>query len=137
MNISEIMKTNVEYIDPSTKLTDAARKMQQSDIGLLPVGENDRLIGTLTDRDIVVRGLANGKDPAALTARDAMSQKTLYVFDDQTVSEAAENMANNQVRRLPVLNRDKRLVGIISLGDIAKNGQAQQAGEALSAIVSH
>ena len=97
----------------------AAQRMEAEDFGSLPVGENDRLVGMLSDRDIAIRAVAQGLSPTECTVRDVMSDEVKYVFDDQTVEEAARMMGTLQVRRLPVLNRDKRLVGIVSLGDLA------------------
>ena len=97
--------------------------MRDEDIGALPVGENDRLIGMVTDRDIAVRGVAEDRAPETTTVRDVMSEKVYYCFEDDDVEDAARCMAENQVRRLPILNRDKRLTGIVSLADIAQTGE--------------
>ena len=134
MQVREIMSTNVDWIPPDMPVLDAARRMRDEDIGSLPVGENDRLIGMVTDRDLVIRLLAAGKDVRSATVRDAMSGKLLYCREDQNVEEVARNMGENQVRRLPVVNSDKRLVGIVSIGDIAKRGSEKSAGEALHNI---
>ena len=134
MKIDSIMTHNAVWVAPSLTLADAARQMKAEDVGLLPVGENDRLIGMLSDRDIVVNGVANGGDPRSTPVRDAMTTDVLYVYADQSVEEAAATMADNKVRRMPVLNRDKRLVGVVSLGDIAAHGAADAAGEALKDI---
>jgi CBS domain-containing protein len=99
----------------------------------MPVGDNDRLVGMITDRDIAIRGVASGKGPDT-KVRDVMSPEVKYCFEDEDVEHVLENMGDLRVRRLPVLNRDKRLVGIISLGDLATNGEAAEAGEALSGI---
>lgn len=133
MRVSECMTRNVEVAAPDQRLADAARLMADLDVGALPVGENDRLIGMVTDRDIVVRGLANGLGPDA-PIRDVMSQEIKYCYEDQTLEEVSENMGDIQVRRLPVLNRDKRLVGIISLGDIARGEASESSGEALREV---
>jgi len=122
MRISEIMTPDPELIDPTSSIRDAAQRMKNEDIGALPVGENDRLIGMVTDRDIAVRGVADGRDPTSTTVRDVMSEKIYYCFEDDDVEDAAKCMADNQVRRLPILNRDKRLTGIVSLADIAQTG---------------
>src|SRR5687768_10962062 len=107
--------------------------MAELDAGVLPVGENDRLVGMITDRDIAIRGVAEGKGPDA-KVRDVMTADVRYCFEDQDLEEVTRNMANIQVRRLPVVDRDKRLVGIVSLGDIATSREAEEAGEALSRI---
>ena len=119
MKIRDIMTTEVELVHPDTLLRDAAQKMRDVDTGFLPVGEDDRLVGTLTDRDITVRAVAEGHDPKVTRVREAMSDKLVYCMEDQDSSQAAELMAENDIRRLPVLNSDKRLVGVVSLGDLA------------------
>lgn len=138
MQLKEIMTTDVRLTDPATNLQEAAALMRDGDFGLLPVGENDRLVGTITDRDITVRAVAAGKDPATTTVRDAMSEGIHYCFEDQDAEEAAEMMSQAQIRRLPVLNRDKRLVGIVALADLATASRAGgPAGEALAGVSEH
>ena len=128
MLVKECMSKKVELADPEMSLSQAAKKMRDGDFGILPVRENDRLVGMITDRDIAVRAVAAGKDPKQTKIRDVMSQKVLYCYDDQTTEEVARNMGDNQVRRLPVLNRQKRLVGILALGDLAsKEGKSKDA----------
>jgi CBS domain-containing protein len=135
MQLREIMTTGVQLTDPTMTLKDAAVLMRDGDFGLLPVGENDRLVGTITDRDITVRAVAEGKDPGTTTVQETMSEGIRYCFEDQTVDEAAEMMSQAQIRRLPVLNRDKRLVGIVALGDLATDADAAEpAGKALSGV---
>jgi CBS domain-containing protein len=119
MKIRDVMTRSVELVNPDTSLQEAARKMRETDTGFLPVGENDRLVGTLTDRDITIRAVAEGRDPKSAKVRDAMSDELVYVFEDAETAEAADLMAQRQIRRLPVLNQDKRLVGVVSLGDLA------------------
>ena len=123
MKILEIMTRNPELIDPDSSIRDAAKRMRDENFGALPVGENDRLIGMVTDRDIAVRGVAEDRTPATTKVRDVMSQKIFYCFEDDDVEDAARCMADNQVRRLPILNRDKRLTGIVALADIAQSGE--------------
>jgi len=123
MRISEIMTRDPELIDPNSSIRDAARRMKNEDIGALPIGENDRLIGMVTDRDIAIRAVAEDRDPSSTTVRDVMSEKIYYCFEDDDIEDAARCMAQNQVRRLPILNRDKRLTGIVSLADIAQTGE--------------
>ena len=118
MRISEVMTRDVQMASPGQTLREAARWMADLGVGVLPVAENDRLVGMITDRDIAVRGVATGKGPDA-EVREVMSAEVKYCYDDQTIEEVARNMRDIQVRRLPVLNRDKRLVGIVSLGDLA------------------
>src|SRR2546423_10403674 len=113
MQVSKVMTRDAECVRPDTTLQEAARKMRDLDVGPLPVcGDNDKLVGMLTDRDIVVRAVAEGKDPRTAKVRDAMSEGVCYCFEDDDVTEAARLMKEKQIRRLVVLNRDKRLVGI-------------------------
>jgi CBS domain-containing protein len=113
------MSKNVRIASPAQSIRDAARMMKEIDAGFLPVGENNRLVGTVTDRDIAVRGVAQGKGPET-PVRDVMTEEVLYCFEDEDLDSVSTKMGSLQVRRLPVLNRDKRLVGIISLGDISQ-----------------
>jgi CBS domain-containing protein len=133
MQVREIMTRDVSIISPDETLQTAALHMAQLDVGVLPVGEGDRLVGMITDRDIVVRGVAEGMPPSA-KVREAMTPDIKYCFVDQEIDEIAENMADIQVRRLPVLDRDKRLVGILSLCDLATSDEVEQATEALCGI---
>src|SRR5579872_2451380 len=119
MKIRELMTSDVELVNPNSTIRDAALKMQAEDIGALPVGENDRLIGMITDRDIVTRCTAENHNPGQCRVRDAMSKKICYCFEDDDLDAAAHIMAEHQVRRLPVLNSRKRMVGMISLGDLS------------------
>ncbi len=136
MNVSEVMTRDVRVASPDDYLQSAAQMMQENDFGALPVGENDRLVGMLTDRDITIRAVAQGLDPQTRKVRDVMSSEVKFVYDDESVQDAARNMSELQVRRLPVVNREKRLVGIVSLGDLALN-EPRPAGEALSSISQH
>jgi CBS domain-containing protein len=132
MQLGEIMSTDVRLTDPNTTLQAAANAMRDGDFGLLPIGENDRLVGTITDRDITVRAVAAGRDPTRTPVRVAMSDGVVYGFEDQSTEEAAQLMSKHQIRRLPVLNRDKRLVGIVALGDFAvESGALESAFRAL------
>lgn len=134
MKISEAMTRNVRLATPQQTICEAAQLMADLDIGLLPVRDGDRLVGMLTDRDIAVRAVAAGRGPST-PVREVMSPEVKYCFEDQDVEEITANMGDIQVRRLPVLSRDKRLVGIISLADIAAGLGAQaEAGEALAGI---
>ena len=134
MQIREIMTPDVEVIRPDDTLRTAAKMMADYDVGALPIGENDRLVGMITDRDITVRGVAQGRDPEKTTVREAMSGRVLYCFEDDDIAEVARKMGDWQVRRLPVLNREKRLVGIVSLGDLAIGGAKREGEEALEDI---
>jgi CBS domain-containing protein len=133
MRVSNCMTQSVRIAGPDQTLQDAARAMANLDAGVLPVSENDRLVGMITDRDIAIRGIAEGKGPDA-RIREVMSTDVKYCFDDEEAGDVLRNMSDLKVRRLPVVNRDKRLVGIISLGDLAMNGESARAGEALDGI---
>ena len=135
MRVSEVMTQGVECIGPDATLQEAAAKMKSLDVGPLPVCDNDRLVGMVTDRDITVRATAEGDAPTDVRVRDVMTSEVIYCFEDELVEDAARLMAAKQVRRLVVLNRDKRMVGIVSLGDLAvKTGDEQLAGNALEGI---
>lgn len=136
MQVKDIMTKSVKYIDPSLTLTETAKIMLEKDIGALPVGENDRLTGMITDRDISIRATAKGLNPQSTTVKQVMTPHCLYCFENDSVEDAARNMGKNQIRRLPVMNKDKRLVGIVSLGDLSCKGCKEIAGEAL-ATISH
>lgn len=132
--IQDLMSRDVKVISPEMSIRDAANHMRDGDFGMLPVGENDRMIGTITDRDIAIRAVAEGKD-STTKVRDVMSEGIAWVFEDQTVEEAAQMMSDRQVRRLPVVDRNKRLVGIVALGDFAvQSSDIRPAAEALSEI---
>jgi CBS domain-containing protein len=133
MQVQDLMTRDVATVSPDQSVQSAARLMADLDVGVLPVGENDRMVGIITDRDIAVRGLAQGKGPRA-KVRDVMTPEVKYCFFDQEIDEIAANMADIQVRRLPVVNHDKRLVGILSLCDIAVSDDPDQVVEALSGI---
>lgn len=138
MHVLDIMTKNVVVVDPWMSILEASKKMRDGDLGCLLVGENDRLIGAITDRDIVTRGLAEARNSATTPVRSVMSPGIMYCYEDQTVEEAARSMARNKIRRLAVLNREKRLVGVLSLGDIAlAREDADQAASALSKISEH
>ncbi len=121
MKVSEMMTREVLITNPEETVQQAARLMAELDAGVLPVGENDRLVGMITDRDIAIRAIAAGKGPDA-RVRDVMTHDVKFCFEDQELDDVTRNMADIQVRRLPVISRDKRLVGIVSLGDVALNG---------------
>jgi CBS domain-containing protein len=132
MQVRDVMTPNVQLITADDTLQDAAALMAELDTGVLPVADGERLIGMLTDRDIAVRAVALGRGPDS-AVREAMTADVKYCFADQDLDEVVANMAELQLRRLPVLDADKRLVGIVALGDIARR-EADEAGEALSDI---
>ena len=135
MRVSEAMTKDVHITGPEQTIEEAARTMGEIDAGVLPVGEDDRLVGMITDRDIAVRGIGCGKGPQA-KVREVMSGDVKYCFEDEEVDHVASNMADLQIRRLPVLNRAKRMVGILSLADVAgaASGQNNVAGETLKGV---
>ncbi len=133
MQVREVMSSDVKLANPNQSIRDAARLMAQMDCGCLPVGENDRLVGMITDRDIALRAVGKGKS-SKTPVREIMSSDVKYCFADQELDEIAKNMADIKVRRLPVLDHDKRLVGILSLGDVALTDGGGAAGMALCGI---
>ena len=133
MQVRDLMTRDVTTAHPEETVQWAAHAMAELDVGALPVGEQDRLVGMITDRDIALRCIGKGKGPHT-RVREIMSTEVKYCFADQDVDEVAANMADIQLRRLPVVDRDKRLVGILSLGDIATSEDPEQAAEALSGI---
>jgi CBS domain-containing protein len=133
MRVSEAMTRDVRVANPDQTIREAAQMMAELDAGALPVGEQDRLVGMITDRDIAVRAVAHGKAPDT-RIREVMTDDVKYCFDDDDVEDVARNMADIQVRRLPVVNRDKRLVGIVAIADIAASEEPDVVGEAVSGI---
>jgi CBS domain-containing protein len=132
--LKDLMSRDVKVINPDMTIGEAAQKMRDGDFGMLPVGEDDRMIGTISDRDIAIRAIAEGKD-ADTKVRDVMSEGIAWAYEDDSVEKAALIMSERQVRRLPVVNRNKRLVGIVALGDFAVEGsEIKPAAKALSEI---
>jgi CBS domain-containing protein len=135
MKLKDVMTPKVEVIRPEATLQEAAEKMCELNIGPLPVCDGDRVVGILTDRDITVRAVAKGCDPTKTPVRKGMTANLAYAFEDQAEQEAIRIMEQCQIRRLPILNRDKRLVGIVLLGDLAVNaGDQARAGEILEHV---
>jgi CBS domain-containing protein len=135
MTLKDVMTPDVEVIAPEATLQQAAVKMRRLNIGPLPVCDGDQLVGMLTDRDITVRAVAEGCDPTTTTVREAMTPDLAYCFEDQTVEDAVQMMERYQIRRLPILNRTKRLVGMVSLGDLAaSSGNERRVGETLKQV---
>jgi CBS domain-containing protein len=137
MKVKDAMHKGAEWVAPQTPIADVAKRMRDHDIGAIPVGENDRLIGMVTDRDIACRGVANGASLGKLTARDVMSKGILYCRDTEDLEDAMRIMEQKQVRRLPVINDRKRMVGILSLGDIADAAPHELSGEVIAAVSAH
>jgi CBS domain-containing protein len=137
MKVKNAMHKNAEWVSPETPIAQIAKKMKDLDIGSLPVGENDRLIGMVTDRDIACRGVANGKDVSKLTARDVMSKGIVYCTDTEDLDDAVRLMETKKIRRLPVINEQKRMVGILSLGDVSHAASREMSGEVIAAVSAH
>jgi CBS domain-containing protein len=133
MRVSDAMTAAVRITTPQQTIAEAARMMAEIDAGVLPVGDGDRLVGMLTDRDIAIRAVALGKGPQT-PVQEVMSKEVMYCFADQDLNEVAQNMADVKVRRLPVLNRQKRMIGILSIGDLALVDYPDMTGEVLSEI---
>jgi CBS domain-containing protein len=135
MRVNEVMTKTAECIRPDASIQEAAERMKALAVGALPVCADDRLVGMITDRDITVRATAAGQDPGGTRVRDAMTPEIAWCFDDELITNAVRLMEEKQIRRLPVLNRDKRLVGIVSLGDLAvKTGDEALAGAILEQV---
>ena len=133
MRVSEAMTREVRIATPGQSIREVAKIMAEIDAGAMPVGENDRLVGMITDRDIAIRAVAQGKGPDT-PVRDVMStEQVLYCYEDEELDHVAKNMSQQQVRRLPVVSRDKRLVGILSLGNIAQT-EARAASKAVKGV---
>jgi CBS domain-containing protein len=136
MKVSHAMHAGAQWVEPGTPVAELARLMREHNIGAIPIGENDRLVGMVTDRDIVCRGLANGLDLSKATARDVMSKGIFYCRETEELADAAHTMEQHKVRRLPVINQDKRLVGILSVGDIARSKERSLCGEIVEAVAA-
>lgn len=132
--IKELMSKDVQVISPDETIQDAAQKMLKGNFGMMPVGENDRMIGSISDRDIVIRAVAVGKG-ASTKVREVMTEGIFWTYEDDSVADVAKRMSEHQIRRLPIVNADKRLVGIVALGDFAVDSKdITVAGEALAEI---
>jgi len=118
MLVKDVMSKKPEYLAPDSTLQKAAEEMFRQDFGIIPIGENDRLVGMVSDRDIALRAVAKGKDPKSTSVKEVMSKKVLYCFEDDDIASAVNNMCKQQIRRLVVLNKDKRMTGMLSVADI-------------------
>jgi len=135
MKISEILTPTPQCISPESTVTMAAERMKLLNVGMLPICDRDRLVGSITDRDITIRATSHGANPNTTLVGDVMTKDIVYCFEDEDIEKAARQMEEHQIRRLPVLNRDKRLVGILSLGDLAVRTQREKlAGEVLERV---
>jgi CBS domain-containing protein len=137
MKVKNCMHNGTQWVSPETTVKAVANAMLEQDIGAVPVGENDRLIGMVTDRDIVLRAVANGKDVSALTARDVMTEGIIWCRDSDDLSHAANLMQSKHVRRLPVIDKNKRMVGILSLGDLSHAGTERTVVAATRGVSAH
>lgn len=134
MQIREIMSRDVRIADVRDNLRQAAQLMATQDVGALPVGDQGRLVGIVTDRDIVVRAVAEGRAPEETPVSEVMSQEVLYCFDEDDIEDAAREMSELQIRRIPVLDRERRLVGVVALADIARHVDTPRSGRVLQQI---
>lgn len=137
MKVKDLMHVGVAWFGPETPLTEVAQTMRDEDVGCVPIGENDRLVGMVTDRDIACRAVAGGNDCAKMTAGEVMSKPIIYCYEDEDVDDAVHVMEQHGVRRLPVISREKRMVGMLSLGDISSRAGRELAGEAIQATSAH
>ncbi|MGE3476765.1 MAG: CBS domain-containing protein [Rhodospirillaceae bacterium] len=137
MKIRDVMHKGVVAVDPGTSIRDLAATMRDEDIGAIPVIENDRLVGMVTDRDLVCRGLADGHDIEALTARDIMTVPGLFCTETGDVEDAVHLMNGQKVRRLPVVDSEERVIGMLTLGDISAGASRDLSGEAIKAVSAH
>lgn len=135
MLVRDVMTRDVRLASPRQTLAEAAKMMAEADIGCLPVGEDNRLVGMLTDRDIVIRALAKGHDGQSLVG-DVMTKSVKYCFEDEDMDEVLVNMSEVKIRRVPVVDRDKHLVGVLSLGDAARHHSPEAAGMALGGVAA-
>ena len=133
--LKDVMSRDVQVISPDDPIQEAAQQMRAGNFGMMPVGENDRMVGAISDRDIAIRVVADGMDPGSTRVRDVMSEGIVWAYEDDSVDLAAKLMSEHQIRRLPILNADKRLVGIVALGDFAvESADIDVAAEALAEI---
>ena len=137
MKVKNAMHKGVTWVEPTTSIEQLARLMREHDIGAIPIGENDRLVGMVTDRDIVCRCIAAGLDPKTTTARDVMTEGIIFCLDRQELDDAARIMETKKVRRLPVINGKKRMIGMLSLGDVYHRAPDHIGGEVLHAVSAH
>ena len=137
MKVQDAMHKGAVWVEATTTIPEIAKQMRDLDIGAIPIGENDRLVGMITDRDIALRAVAEGKDATKLTARDVMSKGIVYCRDTEDVEDAVRIMEQKQIRRLPVLDDKKRMVGMLSLGDVAHSAPRHISAEALTAVSAH
>ena len=137
MKVKDAMHRKVTWTSPGTSVRELANIMKTEDVGAIPIGENDRVVGMVTDRDIVTRGLVNGADPSSVTARDVMTKGIVYCMEDEDLDDAVHLMEDKGLRRLPVMNAKKRMVGMLSLGDVSHAASQSLSGELAKAVSAH
>ena len=137
MRVSEVMHAQVDWVDADTPVSEVIEMMKKDDIGAVPVGEDDRLVGMITDRDIALRLFSNGRDPNKTTARQVMTTGVIWCRSFEPVEDAIERMMSHHIRRLPVIDENKRLSGMLSLGDVSHGVGAQISADLLSAVSAH
>jgi len=137
MKVKDAMHKGVEWRGPTAPISEIAKVMKESDVGAVPICANDRLVGIVTDRDIACRAVANGTDLAKLTASDIMTKSIVYCMDNEDIEDAVHLMENNQIRRLPVVDDEKRMVGMLSLGDLSHSVSHELVGELAEAVAEH
>jgi CBS domain-containing protein len=136
MKVKDAMHAGTEWLPPTTSLVEIAKRMRDKDIGCVPIGENDRLVGMVTDRDITLRAVAAGGDYTKMTARDVMTKSIIFCRESEELADAVRIMEQKQVRRLPVINDQKRLVGMLSIGDVSHKSR-EMTGEVMAAVSAH
>lgn len=137
MKVKSAMHKGAEWVAPDTPISEVAKKMKKLDVGSIPVGENDKLIGMVTDRDIACRAVANGRDVSKMTARDVMTKGIVYCRDAEDLDDALRIMESKKIRRLPVINEKNRMVGMLSFGDISHAVSHELSGELVEACSAH
>jgi len=137
MKVKDMMHRGAEFVAPNATLQQIAKKMRDFDVGAIPVCDKDKPVGIVTDRDLAIRALANGKDPAKVEAREVMSQNVVFCRDSEEAEDALRIMEHNQVRRLPVLDEGDKLIGMVSLGDISHALSQEMTGEVTRAVSAH
>jgi CBS domain-containing protein len=138
MKVKEAMHKGVDWVGPDTPVREIAKLMREHDIGAIPIGENDRLIGMVTDRDIVCKGLAaDGFDVSRATARDVMTAGIHCCREDDALAKAVRHMEELQIRRLPVINKSRRMVGMLSLGDVSYSAPGDMLSECVKSVAAH
>jgi CBS domain-containing protein len=137
MKVKDAMHAKAERVEPDTPISEVAKKMRDLDVGSIPVGQNDKLIGMVTDRDIACRAVALGKDCTSTTARDVMTKGIVYCRDEENLDDALRIMEQKKIRRLPVIDGKKRMVGMLSVGDVSRVASRNLSGELIAAVSAH